>query len=144
MIKKTLLIGIVGLMCFSSCQITDKNDGREVTVDMIDSDNPPVLEFEKEEHNFGEISMGSTASFSFKFKNVGESALVIHSVKAACGCTVLKDWPKHPIAPGETGEIPVEFNPKGPGAVKKYVSIIANTKPATTKVYLTGTVIGPQ
>jgi len=111
---------------------------------MIDSENPAVIEFEQEEYNFGEISMGSTAEFSFKFKNTGKSPLVIHSVKAACGCTVLKDWPKDAILPGESGEIPVEFNPKAPGAVKKYVSIIANTKPATTKVYLTGTVIGPK
>lgn len=141
--KKLILIGIVVFSGFS-CQVTDKNNDREITSDMIDNEHPAVISFEEEEYNFGEMSMGSTASFSFKFTNTGESALIIHSVKAACGCTVLKDWPKQPIMPGESGEIPVEFNPKGPGAVKKYVSIIANTKPATTKVYLSGKVVGPE
>ena len=54
------------------------------------------------------------------FENTGKTPLIIHSVKAACGCTVLKGWPKHPIMPGESGEIPIEFNPKSPGSQRKF------------------------
>ena len=132
----TLLVSIV------SCKITDKNEGREITSEMLE--NPTTIEFEEPEYNFGEISLGSEVEFSFKFKNSGDQILIIHSVKAACGCTVLKDWPKQPIKPGESGEIPVVFNSKVAGMQKKYVSIIANTRPSITKVYLTGTVIGPE
>ena len=124
------------------CQITDKNKDREITSDMLE--NPTTIEFEDPEHNFGEISLGSSVEFSFKFKNTGESPLIIQSVKAACGCTVLKDWPKEAILPGESAEIPVVFTAKYPGSQKKYVSIIANTRPSITKVYLIGEAIGPE
>ena len=131
-----LLITIVG------CQITDKNEDRAITSAMLE--NPTTIEFEDPEHNFGEISLGSSVDFSFKFKNTGESPLIIQSVKAACGCTVLKDWPKEAIMPGESAEIPIVFTAKYPGDQKKYVSIIANTRPSITKVYLIGKAIGPE
>ena len=107
-------------------------------------ENPTSIEFEDPEHNFGEISLGSSVDFSFKFKNTGESPLIIQSVKAACGCTVLKDWPKEAILPGESAKIPIVFTAKYPGDQKKYVSIIANTRPSITKVYLIGKAIGPE
>jgi len=132
----TLLVVAVG------CQITDKNEERAITSDMLE--NPTIIEFEEPVHDFGEMSLGSSLDFSFKFKNVGDSPLIIQSVKAACGCTVLKDWPKEAIMPGETAEIPVVFTAKFPGGQKKYVSIIANTRPSITKVHLTGKVIGPE
>lgn len=141
---KIVFIGVLAFI-FSSCQITDKHgESDAISADMIDSDHPGKLTFETESYDFGEMALGSTLKFSFKFKNTGENALVIHSVKAACGCTVLKEWPKDPIQPGEEGEIPVEFTPSIPGTVKKYVSVIANTKPATTKVYITGNVVGTE
>ncbi len=127
---------------FSSC-ISDKlGDDRQITVDMIDPENPPVLEFEEMEFDFGKIAQGSTMSHSFKFVNTGKSPLIIHSVKASCGCTVLKNWPKKPVLSGESGEIPVEFTPKSIGNQKKYISIIANTAPSTSRLYLVGEVLG--
>ena len=132
----TLLIIAVG------CQITDKNEDRAITSAMLE--NPTAIEFEDAEYDFGEISLGSSVELSFKFKNTGESPLIIQSVKAACGCTVLKDWPKEAIMPGESGEIPIVFTAKFPGDQKKYVSIIANTRPSITKVYLIGKAIGPE
>jgi hypothetical protein len=132
----TLLIIAVG------CQITDKNEDRAITSAMLE--NPTAIEFEDAEYDFGEISLGSSVELSFKFKNIGESPLIIQSVKAACGCTVLKDWPKEAILTGESAEIPIVFTAKYPGDQKKYVSIIANTRPSITKVYLIGKVIGPE
>jgi hypothetical protein len=132
----TLLIIAVG------CQITDKNEDRAITSAMLE--NPTAIEFEDTEYDFGEISLGSSVELSFKFKNIGESPLIIQSVKAACGCTVLKDWPKEAILTGESAEIPIVFTAKYPGDQKKYVSIIANTRPSITKVYLIGKVIGPE
>ena len=132
----TLLIIAVG------CQITDKNEDRAITSAMLE--NPTAIEFEYSEYDFGEISLGSSVELSFKFKNVGEYPLIIQSVKAACGCTVLKDWPKEAIMPGESGNIPIVFTAKYPGNQKKYVSIIANTRPSITKVYLIGKAIGPE
>lgn len=133
-----LLFSLIALSC-----ITDKTDQLPaITVDMIDPENPPVIEFSELEYFFDTIAMGSSFSHTFVFKNVGETPLLIHSVKAACGCTVLKGWPKHPILPGESGEIPIEFTPKRPGSQRKYISIIANTRPATSRLFLKGEVVG--
>ena len=138
---KGLIIIFISLS-IAGCQITDKNKDREITSAMLE--NPTTIEFEDPEYDFGEISLGSSVEFSFKFKNTGEFPLIIQSVKAACGCTVLKDWPKEPISPGESAAIPVVFTAKYPGSQKKYVSIIANTRPSITKVYLIGKAIGPE
>ena len=139
---KGLIIIFTFLSIIVGCQITDKNNDRAITSAMLE--NPTAIEFEDAEYDFGEISLGSSVEFSFKFKNSGEYPLIIQSVKAACGCTVLKDWPKEAIMPGESGEIPIVFTAKFPGDQKKYVSIIANTRPSITKVYLIGKAIGPE
>ena len=139
---KGLIIIFTLLSITIGCQITDKNKDRAITSAMLE--NPTTIEFEDTEYDFGEISLGSSVEFSFKFKNTGESPLIIQSVKAACGCTVLKDWPKEAIMPGESAEIPIVFTAKYPGDQKKYVSIIANTRPSITKVYLIGKAIGPE
>tara|TARA_Y100001934_G_C11833577_1_gene531735 strand:- start:151 stop:576 length:426 start_codon:yes stop_codon:yes gene_type:complete len=134
-----VLILIAGLTY--SCQLTDKGKDREITSDMID--NPSKIEFENTTFNFKEIAVGSSVEHVFKFKNVGETPLIIHYVKAQCGCTVPENWPKEPILPGEEGEIEVEFNPKKEQKnVSKYIAVIANTRPANTKLYLKGNVIG--
>lgn len=139
---KGLIIIFTLLSITIGCQITDKNKDRAITSAMLE--NPTTIEFEDPEYDFGEISLGSSVELSFKFKNTGESPLIIQSVKAACGCTVLKDWPKEAIMPGESAGIPVVFTAKYPGDQKKYVSIIANTRPSITKVYLIGKAIGPE
>ena len=62
--------------------------------------------------------MGSKVEHTFRFTNNGNTPLLINSVKAGCGCTVLKGWPKTPIKPGEKGEIPVVLNTKRTGYIK--------------------------
>ena len=75
---------------------------------------------------------------SFEFTNTGDEPLIISNAKGSCGCTV-PEWPKEPIAPGETGEIAVEYKPAGQSGVQtKYVTITANTSPATTQLTITG------
>ena len=137
------IVFILFIICFSYACLTDKTDQLpRITAEMIDPENPPLLEFSESEFNFDTIALGSTINHTFTFTNGGKTPLIIHSVKAACGCTVLKGWPKHPILPGEFGEIPIEFTPKSPGFQRKYISIIANTRPATNRLFLKGQVVG--
>ncbi len=142
--KRIIIAGFIGVSLLSSCKITDKNDGKAVTSDMIntDAENAPVMEFDNETFEFEDIAIGSTVKHSFKFKNTGKSALLLFDVKASCGCTVLKGWPKEPIAPGESAEIPIEFTPNVTGQNEKSVSIVANTIPSTKKLAIRGTVVG--
>jgi hypothetical protein len=88
-----------------------------------------TMQFMEEVYNFGTIKQGEVVSHTFKFKNTGSEPLIITDAKATCGCTVPKK-PNEPIAPGETGEIVVEFNSAGKtGAQTKQVTVTANTNP---------------
>ena len=88
-----------------------------------------TMQFMEEEYNFGTINQGEVVSHTFKFKNTGSEPLIITDAKATCGCTIPKK-PTEPIAPGETGELVVEFNSAGKsGAQTKQVTVTTNTNP---------------
>ena len=53
-------------------------------------DDLPMFEFVTKSHDFGKIKQGEMVSYSFRFKNVGKSDLIISSARASCGCTVPK------------------------------------------------------
>ena len=100
-----------------------------------------TVEFTESTFDFGTIDEGEKVSHVYKFKNTGSEPLIIKDAKGSCGCTV-PQWPKEPIAVGETGELLVEFNSKGKsGAQNKRVTITANTSPAQTFINIKGEVI---
>ena len=90
--------------------------------------------------DFGTVTEGEIVSHTFSFKNTGNEPLIISDAKGSCGCTV-PSKPTAPIAPGDEGEITVQFNSKNKkGARNQKVTVTANTNPAQTFIYLTGTV----
>ncbi len=90
------------------------------------------IKFAAMEHDFGTIEQDSKNTQVFKFTNTGKEPLIISDAKGSCGCTV-PNYPRNPIAPGETGEIEVVYSPgKQVNQQTKTVSITANTEPATT------------
>lgn len=104
-------------------------------------DDPTEISFEEMEYDFGTVKEGEMVKHTFKFKNTGDKTLILINVKGSCGCTVPEEWPKHPIEPGGTGEIKVEFNSQDrAGNVRKNVRVEANTNPATSFLVLTGVV----
>lgn len=142
--KKALYIFLAIALIFTSCKPTDKNNSNPLSTDLIDNENPPVIEFDNEEFDFGLIAQGEQVYHVFKLENTGESDLILSDIKTTCGCTVPKNWPKHPIAPGESAEIEVQYDGSGTGLVKKLITVTANTKPAYSKLYLKGKVVGPE
>ena len=112
-------------------------DGKKIVTAQYFGGNDAVEIFD-----FDTVALGSKVEHTFTFVNTGKTPLLINSVKAGCGCTVLKGWPKKPINPGETGEIPVVLSTSKTGFIKKYISILANTRPATNRLYLQGFVAG--
>jgi hypothetical protein len=101
-----------------------------------------ILTLNEETHDFGTIPEGPNAACEFEVKNTGTEPLVIYSVTASCGCTV-PEWPKEPIAPGKSGEIKVVFDSNGKsGAQSKRVTIVSNTNPPESFLYLEGDVTG--
>lgn len=135
-----------------SCSNTKKE--QEVTSDLIDNPNTasgnkddkpmPVVEFEKESHDFGKITQGEKVSYSFKFKNTGKANLLIASAQGSCGCTV-PHYPTTPIAPGNEGTIDVVFDSEGKeGVVKKTVTVVTNALPNTKTLTISTEIIVPE
>lgn len=98
------------------------------------------MKFDEMSYNFGTITAGEKVRHVYKFTNSGNEPLIISNAKGSCGCTV-PQWPQEPIAPGDEGEIVVEYNSKGKsGNETKTVTITANTEPAVTKLTIAGVV----
>lgn len=103
-----------------------------------DTVNVAKIEFEETSYDFGTVEEGAMVKKTFAFTNVGKVPLLISDSRSTCGCTVT-DYPKEPIAPGESSKIEVNFNTiRKTKRQKKVVTITANTYPAETKVHVEG------
>lgn len=99
------------------------------------------ITFDESEIEFGEIQEGTIVTQVFTFTNTGDEVLIISDVKGSCGCTV-PEWPRAPIAIGETASITVEFNSKNKkGKRNQRVTITANTVVPQTFIYLKGSIV---
>ena len=135
-------------MLFRSSKKRDQLPG-EIVNNPLSADNPgdpskmPFISFEKTEYDFGRIYDGERVKCAFKFKNTGQSDLIITSVKGSCGCTV-PEYPETPIKPGEGGSISVEFNSSGrKGVQSKAVTVTTNAQPPTVVLSIKAMVIEP-
>ncbi len=105
--------------------------------------NPPVIEFEESEFDFGTIKQGEVIEHVFTYKNTGKSDLVIRKTRTSCGCTAVNVDSK-PVAPGQTGELKIRFNSAGKvNRQVKTITIVTNCPDPnknTIVLKLTGTV----
>ncbi|MDD7884835.1 DUF1573 domain-containing protein [Flavivirga sp. 57AJ16] len=141
---KKIILGLstLCLIAFTSCKenaakkIDDKNVAEAAARDASAS-KFPVIEFDKKEHDFGEIESKTKVKTVFNYKNTGDAPLVITDIKSTCGCTVPQDWSREPLAPGESSQFSVEFNGSGANKVSKTITITANTEKGTETVKIT-------
>jgi len=141
----------ISIILFFSCNNSKKEES--LSTDLVNNPNSassqtkgdlPVFKFEKDEHDFGRIIEGEKVTYSFKFKNIGKSDLVIASASASCGCTV-PDFPKSPIKPNEESTITVSFNSAGrSGFQHKTVTIVANTQPSNYTLGIKAMITSPE
>ena len=98
----------------------------------------------EDRYDFGEIEEGTQVTHGYRFVNNGSAPLLISDASAQCGCTV-PQWPKTPIAVGDTAEISVNFNSQNRvGSQNKEISITANTDPSLSILRLRGEVTKDQ
>jgi hypothetical protein len=141
----------------SACQITDhsEKDPNAVSADDLnipasgfdagDTADLPRFAFDSTTINFGRIPQGTPVDRTYHFVNSGENNLVITDVRGSCSCTVGKEWPREPVPPGKGGDITVRFDSEGKsGTIAKSVTIVANTQPSTTVLWLKGEVVAPE
>ena len=97
--------------------------------------------FEKSTINFGTVNSGDNVQVEFKFKNVGDSVLILKNISTSCGCTAAKIERKE-YKPDESGVIPITFNSTGKhGRVYERIIVATNTKENLIRLHLEGTVI---
>ena len=144
------------MIAVPGCRITDHSEedpgavttnAMEVPASGYKNDDPsmrPVMAFDSTARTMGKIAEGVQVEKVYGFVNKGKSDLVITDVRGSCGCTVAKDWPRMPVAPGERGAITVSFNSEGrPGMQHKTITVVANTDPPTSVLTLSGEVVAP-
>lgn len=77
-------------------------------------------------YDFGDIAPDTMNEAKFSFKNTGEDILKIDHLQGTCKCTV-PDLAKKEYAPGESGEITVQFHaPKYHGPTSQHVIVFSN------------------
>ena len=149
---KRILFPILVVTLLSSCGgnteektlSTDIIDNPTTANEELDKDKLPHFEFVEKVKDFGTITQGEIVSTTFRFRNVGQSDLIISSAQGSCGCTV-PEWPKEPIKPGEEGVIDVKFDSNGKsGMQNKTITLVSNTIPNTIVIALKGEVLAPE
>lgn len=140
--KIVIALSSLFLIGFTSCKenVAKKIEESNIAAAAVRDANAskfPVLEFDKKEHDFGEIEKNTPVETVFSYTNAGEAPLVITDIKSTCGCTVPKDWSREPLAPGESGKFTVKFNGSGANKVTKSINITANTEKGTESVKIT-------
>lgn len=140
------MLAVIGLSACNenaSDKVEDKVQaigGTESKAPAVLAEDAPKFEFDKEIYDFKVINEGEKVQASFKFKNVGKTALIISDATATCGCTV-PEYPKTPVKPGEEGAITVVFNSQGKvGMQDKVVTLISNANPEAAKLHMVGEV----
>lgn len=138
MFRNILYILFIAIIAFSC----SSEKGGKLPADIVTNPNSangssdlsdlPVIEFKVKEYDFGKLIQGEKVTYSFKFKNTGDSDLIISQVNTSCGCTV-PDFTRDPIKPGEEERIKVSFDSKGRnGFQNKVITVLTNCQPNKT------------
>ena len=116
-----LIFGIFVIFTAVAQEASDVNSGPEIT-------------FQEDRFAFGDIHQGDIVEHVFTFENTGNEVLIITNVQTTCGCTA-PEWPRDPVAPGQTGDIRVVFNSTGKmGRQNKVITVISNASNPRSQV----------
>jgi hypothetical protein len=92
----------------------------------IKTEDPKLLEWKKETHDFGNVTEGTKAKYTFTFINKGTEPATITSANASCGCTV-PSYSKEPVLAGKEGSITAIFDSSGKhGNQTKTITVVTN------------------
>jgi hypothetical protein len=87
--------------------------------------------------DMGDLLHHQEGKHVFKFRNLTEEALLIDNIRVGCGCTAA-DWADQPVAPGEVGEVWVNYDAARVGYFRKYVKVYFHGHRGAHKLWLEG------
>lgn len=101
------------------------------------------LEWIDRDYNFGTWSEEEgPRSGRTLIVNHNDTPLLIRRVRPSCGCTGV-EWPRDPVAPGDTAVISFSYNPEGrPGPFEKTIKVFVGESGSPEIINIAGTVIG--
>ncbi|MDO7611158.1 MAG: DUF1573 domain-containing protein [Flavobacteriaceae bacterium] len=147
--KKISLIALVSISLITfSCKekATEKIENANVEAAAVrdaSANKMAVMSFDKTFHDFGQITQGTPQQTVFTFTNTGDAPLIITDATSSCGCTI-PDYPKNtPIAPGQQGQMVVNFNGSGQTQVTKTINVQANTANGSELLKIQAFVLAP-
>ena len=147
--KKISLIALVSISLITfSCKekATEKIENANVEAAALrdaSANKMAVMSFDKTFHDFGQITQGTPQQTVFTFTNTGDAPLIITDATSSCGCTI-PDYPKNtPIAPGQQGQMVVNFNGSGQNQVTKTINVQANTANGSELLKIQAFVLAP-
>ena len=147
--KKNSLIALVSISLITfSCKekATEKIENANVEAAAVrdaSANKMAVMSFDKTFHDFGQITQGTPQQTVFTFTNTGDAPLIITDATSSCGCTI-PDYPKNtPIAPGQQGQMVVNFNGSGQNQVTKTINVQANTANGSELLKIQAFVLAP-
>lgn len=99
-----------------------------------DLKNAPVVTYDSDSFDFGDIKPNMKNEHTFSIKNSGKRDLVIRDVKSSCGCTAVTPS-KNVIPAGESVPLKVTFDSTGKsGRQNKTITVITNDPKNPTTV----------
>ncbi len=101
---------------------------------------PVVTWLTEQDHDFGEIRHGRPTTFVFTFKNTAPDTILLQTVRTTCGCTAAR-YTEEPIAPGDMGEVAVEYDAYQRGAFSKKIKVFFDKQKKAEILWIRGEVI---
>lgn len=99
-----------------------------------DLKNAPVVTYDLESFDFGDIKPATKNEHTFTLKNTGKKDLIIRDVKSSCGCTAVSPS-KNTVSAGESVPLKVVFDSTGKsGRQNKTITVITNDPKNPTSV----------
>jgi len=120
---------------------TLEEDFSNLTPDQLK--NAPVVSYDSESFDFGDIKPNTKNEHTFNLKNAGKMDLIIRDVKTSCGCTAVSPS-KNMIAAGESVPLKVVFDSTGKsGRQNKTITVITNDpKNPTSFLRISSNIVG--
>lgn len=129
-----LILSILSTAVFAQVdtQSAQKTKGKKNEVAAEDTlPKVPAIKFNSLVHDYGNIYKDGNGVCTFEFTNTGKADLILSNVSSSCGCTV-PEWPKEPIAPGQSSFIKVSYATSRVGVINKNIFVDSNAGPRIT------------
>ncbi len=94
----------------------------------VNSNAQAKIKFTETKKDLGKVKKGDIVTAEYVFVNEGDQPLIITNYEVECSCTTA-EFPKQPIAPGQSGKVTVKFDTKSAyDRQDRKVIIISNAK----------------